>query len=74
MTVNTKELSNNNLLSYEQRKALIKKLSRKMIIETTFSKLTKYVFYFIVYSTLIYSVHHLIVNDHLFHIHAAPIH
>jgi len=74
MTVNTKELSNNNLLSYEQRKVLIKKLSRKMIIETTFSKLTKYVFYFIVYSALIYSVHHLIVYSHLFHIHAAPLH
>ncbi len=74
MAVNVKELSNKNLLNYEQRKFLIQKLSRKMIMETTLNKFFRYVFYFIVYGTLIYTVHHIIVYAHLFHIYATPIH
>ncbi len=74
MTVNVKELSSKTLYNFEQRKFLIQKLSRKMIMETTLNKFFRYVFYFIVYGTLIYTVHHIIVYAHLFHIYATPIH
>jgi hypothetical protein len=56
-----------------QRK-IVKSLSRKMILESKLSKFFKFLFNITMVLIIIYSVNHIVVFDHLFHIHQPPLH
>ena len=54
---------------HDLKRKLIKILSRKMILEKNLTKISKLFFFTAFTLLLIYSIHHLILFDHIFHIH-----
>jgi hypothetical protein len=67
MNVNIRDISGNTLDSLEQRRLLIKKLARKMILETGFSKVTKWGIRISLFCIAMYFIHHDLIYGHFFH-------
>ena len=74
MQVNIKELNAKTLYNLEQRRLLIKNLARKMILETGFSKVTKWMIRMTLFCIAMYFIHsdqflldqHDLIYSHLF--------
>ena len=74
MNVNIKEISSGNLENLERRRLVIKKLARKMILETGFSKVTKWMIRISLFCIAMYFIHsdqflldqHDLIYGHLF--------
>lgn len=69
MNINLAELTGEKLLKIERRRSLIKQLSKKMILESTYERVSKTIFRIVVISLIVYFIHHDITYGHFIHLY-----
>jgi|21_taG_2_1085346.scaffolds.fasta_scaffold07777_5 cell division protein FtsL len=67
-------LESDTLQSLNNKREVVKKISRKMILESRLSRISKLFFVSALTILLVYSIHHYIVYGHLFHLSVTVTH